>query len=203
MKDKIKTLISKFKEFYSNPYGMLITMSWLLLIVCLIIKLFGGNWFELGSENSKFIQFCNYVETRLYLKMIIGCVIAIITTYPLYCVMLKEQKPKLYKIIPLMILLVIKCIISWYNSIVSFCLDIFILIILMTIFNKNFKRNLKLYIITMIFQIITLKLRDLSFGLNDFNFNNTFIEQFLYQIDYYIIIILIYLYTFKKKKENT
>lgn len=57
-------LIKKFKEFYNSTYGMLITVSWILLIVCLIIKLFGGNWFELNTENSNFIQFCLYVENK-------------------------------------------------------------------------------------------------------------------------------------------
>lgn len=203
MKDKIKTLISKFKEFYSNPYGMLITMSWLLLIVCLIIKLFGGNWFELGSENSKFIQFCLYVDNHMWLKKILGILIALITTIPLYCIMLKEQKPKLWKILMLSILLISKCIIGWFNATIGFIIDIAILLGLLTFLNKNFKRNIICFLFINFLQIITLLLRNVSFGFGNFNYNNLFIIQFLYQLDYYIMIVLWYLYTFKKKKENT
>lgn len=194
MKNKIKTLISKFKEFYSNPYGMLITMSWLLLIVCLIIKLFGGNWFELGSENSKFIQFCNYVETNKPLKMGIACLINLLSGYISLCPIINVKKLSIKHIIIFFPLMIFKSIISWYNSTISFVLDVIILLVLTTIFNKSFKRTILSFVLITLFQLISLVIRNLSF---DFNNSNTVIENYLYQIDYYIMLILFYLYNTK------
>lgn len=192
-------MLNKFKEFYKNTYGMLITLSWILLIVCLIIKLFGGNWFELNSENSKFIDFCNYVDNNLWLKMILACIIYLISGYfILSCILNKKLDKKLILIFfPLMML---KSILNWYLSIIPFVLDLFILIGLTTIINKNIKRSVLSYLFILLLQILTLLTRNLSFGLSEFNFNNTFVEQFLFQIDYYIMIILWYLYTFKRKE---
>lgn len=199
MKDKYKTLISKFKDFYSNPYGMLITVSWLLLIVCLIIKLFGGNWFELGSENSKFIQFCLYVDNHMWLKMILACLIYLLSGYFIISIALK-QKMNLKLICIFYPIMIIKSILNWYISIIPFILDVVILFVLPLIITKNWKRPLFCVLGVLALQIISILVRNVSFGFGQFNYGNTFIVQFLYQIDYYIMIILWYLYTFKRKE---
>ena len=193
-------MLNKFKEFYKNTYGMLITLSWILLIVCLIIKLFGGNWFELNSDNSKFIEFCLYVDENMWLKMILACVIYLISGYfILSCILNKKLDKKLIFIfLPIMIA---KSILNWYFSVLAFILDLIILLVIPIILTKNWKRVLISFVILNALQIITLLLRNAIFGFyeNSFNFNS-FIIQTLYQIDYYIMIILWYLYTFKRKE---
>ena len=145
----MKKLKDKFFNFYKTPYGLLITVSWVVLIICLIIKLFGGNWFELGSENSRFNQFCLFVDNHTWLKIMLGCIIAIIITYPVYCVMLNEKFLTLKHTLILIPLIIIKCVISWYSSIVSVIIDVFVLLVLMTLLNKNFKRNILCFIIVL------------------------------------------------------
>lgn len=201
MKDKIKTLISKFKDFYSNPYGMLITMSWLLLIVCLIIKLFGGNWFELGSENSKFIQFCNYVENIKWLKISIATTISIITTIPLMCLIYNRKDWKLKHIIIYLIVMILKTILSWYSVLISTIIDLLFLIIIPIIITKNWKRPIISNLLIMVLQLTTIFIRNVStFG--NFNTNNSTIENMLIQIDYYIMLMLLFLYNFKRKEKQ-
>lgn len=193
-------MLNKFKEFYKNTYGMLITLSWILLIICLIIKLFGGNWFELNSENSKFIEFCLYVDNNLWLKMILACVIYLISGYfILSCILNKKLDKKLILIFfPLMIL---KSILNWYFSVLAFILDLIILLVIPIILTKNWKRVLISFVILNALQIITLITRNVGFGFNENSFNyNYFIIQTLYQIDYYVMLILWYLYTFKRKE---
>ena len=51
-------------------------------------------------------------------------------------------------------------------------------------------------IMIIIFQLVSMGIRNLSLNF----FGNTFIEQFLIQIDYYLMIWLFYLYTFNTKK---
>lgn len=193
-------MLNKFKEFYKNTYGMLITLSWILLIICLIIKLFGGNWFELNSDNNKFIEFCLYVDNNLWLKMILACVIYLISGYfILSCVLNKKLDKKLILIFfPLMIL---KSILNWYFSVLAFILDLIILLVIPIILTKNWKRVLISFVILNALQIITLITRNVGFGFNENSFNyNYFIIQTLYQIDYYVMLILWYLYTFKRKE---
>lgn len=197
----MKKIWNAFKTFYDNKYGMLIVVSWILFIICLVLKLFGGNWFELGTSNTKFISFCEYVDNTLWLKKTLAVVICLFTTYPVYCIMLNEQKPKPIISITLIVLTIFKSLISWYNSIISFCLDVFILLILMTILNRNFKRNIVCFLILNALQIMTLLLRNLDFGFGNFINGNSFVEQSIYQVDYYLMILLFYLYNFKRKKK--
>lgn len=197
LKNKIKGLYDKFKDFYDDKYGMLITVSWVVLIFCLIVKLFGGNWFELSSENDKFVAFCNFVDNTMWLKMTLACMIYLFTNYFILCILINRKKLD-KKIVALFLpLMITKSLISWYVLWVSYVLDVLILVILPLIIGKKWKRVLFGNVLIFAFQVVTILIRNVSF---DFNLGNTFIEQTLYQIDYYLMIILFYLYTFKKNK---
>lgn len=190
---------AKLKEFIKSPYGLIITISWIALILCLIIKLFGGNWFELWLENDKFIGFCEFVDNTQCLKIILACIICVASTIPVYLIMLNDNKPKFYILIILILLTIIKSILSWFNSTITLIMDIIILLGVISIFNKKPLRNLICFSITLGFQFLTIGVRSLSLN---FNIGNTFIEQTLYQIDYYLMILLFYLYNFKNKKKE-
>lgn len=192
----IKRLKERIKEFTNDTYGMLIFVSWIVLIACLVIKIFGGNWFELGTQNSKFIEFCTYVDETMWLKMTLACIISLVSGYVSLCVMLNEKRLSLKNVLIFIPLMIIKSIISWYSSVISFVLDIFIMLGLTTIRNKSFKRSILCFVMISLLQIITILIRNISF---DFNLGNTLIEQSLIQVDYYIMLLLFYLYNFKRK----
>ena len=61
---------AKIKDFIKSPYGLIILISWIALIICLIVKLFGGNWFELWLENDNFIKFCEVIQKYKIFKII-------------------------------------------------------------------------------------------------------------------------------------
>ena len=192
----IKNLWQKFKEFNNTSYGTLITVSWVVLTTCLIIKLFGGNWFELWWENEKFISFCNYVEDTQWLKMTIACCIYLFTTYPVLCIVLNKQNIGWKLNLLFLPLMIVKSILGWYWIWTSYVLDTLIIIILPIILTKNWKKPILGNILVVLFQIITVLIRNMSM---DFNVGNTVIENYLYQIDYYIMIVLFYLYNFRIK----
>lgn len=199
MKNKINSLKEKFVEFNNNTYGMLITVSWIVLIICLIIKLFGGNWFELGTDNENFVAFCNYVDNTMWLKMVLACGIYLITTLPAMCVYINRPKLSLKLHLLFVPLMILKSLLGWYILWLSTLLDVFILIVLPMVVCKfkNWKRVIIGNLIVMAFQLVTIGIRNISI---DFNLGNTFLEQTIYQIDYYFMIILFYLYNFKNKK---
>lgn len=199
MRDKLKKFVDDFKKFYANQIGMLIIVSWVVLIICLIIKLFGGNWFELWWENKHFINFCNYVDNNIWLKRVIACLVCLFTTLPALCVFLNEKKLTKKHLLIFIPLIIIKSVLGWFISNITFILDLIILIIIPTLLTKNWKRILLGNVLVFIFQLITILTRNLNaFGL--FNSSNTTIENLLIQIDYYLMILLFYLYTFKRKE---
>lgn len=119
------------------------------------------------------------------------------------CVFLNIKKFNLKLTLLFIPLMVTKSIISWYILWLSYILDILILIIIPLLLNKfkNWKRVIIGNLLVMAFQLLTLAVRNLNVG-TGFNVSNTFVEQFLYQIDYYLMILLFYLYNTKKIKEE-
>ena len=197
----MKKLIDKFKAFYNTTYGMLIVLSWVVLLICLIIKLLGGNWFELGTDNEKFIAFCEYVDTNQVLKRILACIIYLFTTLPILCILLNEQKLKPRNCAIFIPLMICKSIVSWYSVVISYILDFVIIILLPLILCrlKNWKMVVFGNILVFAFQCILLVIRNLSGILNNFE---SFTEQAIIQLDYFLMILLFYLYYFKNNKKE-
>ena len=49
-----------------------ITVAWIALALCFVIKLFGGNLFEIVCHNETFIAICNYADSHLWASYFIG-----------------------------------------------------------------------------------------------------------------------------------
>ena len=194
----MKTITSKFKAFYGTTYGMLIVISWVVLLICLIIKLLGGNWFELGTNNEHFISFCNYVDNTQWLKMILACIICIGSVYIIECILLNKNKLSPKELALYLPLIVIGSISSWKFQIVSLIAQILYFIVLPLIQTKyKWKRVLFINIFVMLLQVISILFRNIG----NWNFNeNNFMFQTLIQVDYYLMLILAYLYNFNEKE---
>lgn len=187
----------KLKDFIKSPYGLIILISWIALIICLIIKLFGGNWFQLWLNNDKFIAFCNYVDETIWLKRTLACLLLIFGDYFILCIAMDKSKLSIKELCIFIPLMILKSITGWYILWLSYIIDLFILILIPIILSRKWKRVIVINIVVIILQFVTILLRNVNSGLNS---ANTFIEQFLIQIDYYIMLILIYLYNNKKIK---
>lgn len=194
-----KKIKDKLVDFNNDTYGMLITASWVVLIICLVIKLFGGNWFELETDNSKFIEFCTFVDNTMWLKMVLACIMYILSTYPVLCIILNEKKLSFKKSLIFIPLMIIKSVVSWYIVEVSYVIDFIITLFIPMFMNKKIKRPIFCVFMVLLFQVITLLFRNIGVGFG-FNINNSFLIQVLFQVDYYLMILLFYLYNFRKKE---
>ncbi len=193
----MKNLISKFKAFYNTTYGMLIVISWVVLLICLIIKLLGGNWFELGTDNEYFISFCNYVDNTQWLKMLLACIICIGSVYIIECLLLNKKKLSPKELALYIPLIVIGSISSWKLQFVSLICQILYFIILPILQTKGkWKRVVFINIFVIFLQAVSIIFRNLSCW--EFN-QNRFIFQVLIQVDYYLMLILTYLYKFNER----
>lgn len=181
------------KKFLKSPYGLIILISWIALIICLIVKLFGGNWFELWLENDNFIKFCEIIEQNEIIKKILYCLIAIFTTYPALCVFINKKYLNLKETLLFVSLIILKSIIGWYINGITFLFDLLTLIIIPLILTKFkfWKRILIGNLLVFAFQILTVVIRNLN---PNIAIENSIVEILLYQIDYYLMITLFYLY---------
>lgn len=185
-----------------------IILCWVLLIICFIIKLCGGNYFNIMCNNENFIKFCNFIENSI-IKYIIYLFSFIFSSY----LLLKIVKPD-FKILSLKSLLfLICCIIVWafkllielniftMNTLIVNILDFVILYVLLVIFTKRPLLSIFAVILLFVFSIISSLVKGI--GIDSSITDNYFVAQ-IFLIDYYLMLILTVLYSKKiqiKKKE--
>lgn len=175
-----------------DSYKVLIRSCWALLLVCFTIKVLGGNIFEVACENESFIKLCNWLD-RHWFKYIITSLIYIIPCYlPYLCMVNKKIGQDLW-----IILLILPCSpLKVFFPIIGMVLDtvILILIPLLLCKFKNWKRVIFNCIITLSFQLISLITKNIGYYME----NNSLLISIILSIDYYIMIILYYLYCRKE-----
>lgn len=186
-----------------------IILCWVLLIICFIIKLCGGNYFNIMCNNENFIKFCNFIENSI-IKYIIYLFSFIFSSY----LLLKIVKPD-FKILSLKSLLfLICCIIVWafkllielniftINTLIVNILDFVILYVLLVIFTKRPLLSIFAVILLFVFSIISSLVKGI--GIDSSITDNYFVAQ-IFLIDYYLMLVLSVLYSKKiqiKKKER-
>lgn len=182
-----------------NKYKVLIIACWGALLFCFIIKLFGGNFFEPYVNNDKFIAACNWLDDTLWAKYLVSSVVYSIGVYLVYLAMIKKRLFKDWWYI----LLCLPCsIIKGFNIYIGSAYDFFLLCVLPLI-RLKFKGWLRVVmgIISMlVFQLISLFTRDIGWYLP----SDSMLILLIMQIDYYIMIVLYYLYSnsYNKKVEE-
>lgn len=169
----------------------MILVCWLLLIICFIIKIFGGNFFEFIGE-SKVID---YIVNNKWLLCIIQSIIYISTTFITLLIILENKHKKLSLILSIIMNIgkqIIDLNIIFYY--ISFIVEFVSLIIIPIMLN----RDKILYVIfinalIILFQVISLFTKNI--GLISFPYED--IVGFVYMIDYYIMLTISLLYVIK------
>lgn len=178
-----------------------IIYAWVVLFVSLILNLLGILDFTINVENERFIMVCEFIDSHMWLKMVVACIINLFSSYFVLATLNDEKlltKKQCLIYIPLLIL---KSIICWYNSIIAFIIDLVILLVITTIFNRKINRNIICVLILIALQVLLMLIRNLLFG--NFDDNNALISIIM-QIDYVIMVFLMYSYNLliKYKKEE-
>lgn len=189
-----------------------IILCWVMLIVCFIIKLIGGNWFEIICNNEHFIYICNYIDEHLILSYFIAFPVYIIPTFflVLSCCMLPKPNWKQFLIIIIFLIIVwasqfIAMLVKMICEVIIFVTLPFI-IRLISVGKSEWKTALKKTwylgiigcILNLTFQVISLITKNIGIKVVD---DNTLISLIL-MIDYYIMIALYYLYVILKNKKE-
>lgn len=179
-----------------NIYKVLIESCWILLIFCFALKLLFGNLFAISVESQNFIAFCEWLDNH-WLKYIIATIVYVPSSYLVYCCLTKQ---KLGKDLWLLLALIPSCLLKWKYELIGIIIE-FLYMILIPLIKYKFK-NWKWVIfgiaLIFIFQLISLFVKNLGYYLE----STSMLLGLVYQIDYYIMIVLYYLYIMKRKEMN-
>ena len=183
-----------------DRYKTLIISCWVVLLCCFVVKLLGGNFFEIVCENEKFIRFCEFVETN-WLKYPIALITYVLSTFIYMLGVIKKKTTKYDKLQLIFILItfwILKVFLSQY-TIVIFIIDALFTIVVPILFNKeNWLMSIIGYGLIILFQVISLVIKNIGVKMID---SSTFVSL-IFSIDYYIMICLFYLYRTKEEEPN-
>lgn len=179
-----------------NPFKVLIISCWCLLLVMVCLKPLLSDQLLAGTSNQTFINVCEYLD-KSFLYYIFAFIINVSTCSLHFMAVLKEKKPNLKWFIPICIYVILKLVFTKFNDIL-FIIDILVMIGLPIIINKKlWLRSIVGFLLIFVFQLISqiLKLENAKF------FDKHFLTATIMSIDYYIMLILYWLYSIKERKE--
>ena len=185
-----------------DKYKTLIISCWVVLLCCFVVKLLGGNFFEIVCKNENFVRLCKFVDGNI-LKYILSFILYYIGTYIYFKAVLAKITKRQGAILKIILSAwwIIKLLLYKFDLLI-FILDIIFMIVTPVIINPN-----KQYIwadsivgfgLNFIFQSVSVVTKSLSFSFVD----DKFIIGTIFSIDYYIMVILYYLYRTKECNEN-
>lgn len=178
-----------------NPFLIMIITSWVLLLLAMICKLLGADWFIANSDNKTFVRICNYVDNNKVLYNLIPIIFNVITTSIYFMAILKQNRPHLLWFIILIVYASVKVL--FYRQIIFMILDFVITIGLPLILDyKKWKAILIGCALNWAFQLISLLTKTNKYGMFD---DNTLVIALL-SIDYLLMLVLFWLYRIKPKE---
>ena len=195
----IKDKITQFKTMFfnkckNNHIFALICSFWLVLIIYFIVKLLGGNYFNVICENQKFIDFCNWLDNS-WMKFVVSTIMYEISSYPVYLAITKQRFGKDWWV---MLILLPASIIKYFYGAWGLIFDLMFAVFIPLIKSKGnlLIRIIFSQIIIILFQFISLITKDIG----NYMPNESVLVSIILTIDYYVMIILYYLYSNNRKE---
>lgn len=175
----------------------MIILCWIVLGLCFIVKLFGGNFFNIVCQDERFINFCNYVQNSFW-YYVVSFITSAITHYFIWSIMFDVSKFNKKQSIALSIIFIvtfiIQSIMNYYNlSNYIILMSVIRYIIVPFVFKCNWKRILIVNVLDIIFQLIAMVTKNV----NIMGFDDNVLVALIFMIDYYIMLILTWLYNNK------
>ena len=184
-----------------------IIVCWVALALCFIIKLFGGNFFQIICENQTFIAICEFCDNNWWASYIIGCLNTFVCEYLFILAICRKSKFELWELIVVIATVIVGTAIKRLDAIVGFVFDIWQFIGIPLIFiRKELKSRWWIILVAnallIVFQLASMFTKNLGFGI--ITSNNGLVIGLIYSIDITIMLILYFLYSLliKTKKEN-
>lgn len=198
-----------------RPIKRAIVLCWIMLVACFVIKLFGGNWFEVVCTNEHFSNFCNFVDENWFLHQLFSFIVYFVPSVFLILAISVIPNPTKKQ---LFVIFAVICL-SWSLKYISLNLKMYAELLFYSCMpitlrfieedvNDDEIPLLKKYwyygivgnIIVFAFQAISLFTKSVGVHFD----GETLVVTFIFLMDYYIMIALYYLYVKLKKggKDN-
>ena len=179
-----------------------IVISWITLALCFLVKIFGGNFFEIMCNNPKYKALCEYADTHLWLDFILAFCSSMLTESLFLLAILQKYKFTLKEFIITAVSVALVYFLKVYNQYIGLVGDVWLTILLPMVFvKKDFKRYLAIFFANLFnwaFQFLSLLVKNLSIGFVD---ESVFIIL-IYMIDLYLMCFIYYLYRNYKKEQK-
>lgn len=168
----------------------------IMLVVCIVFKLFGVKWFDLNTSISILQGLNKTIMNSLGLSILYSWIFTFINFY-LFSIIVTKAKTNIYFILYCLVS-ALMCVGLKYNLIDILHYKVFILDFICLYdtcsFMNNRKPCFKEFCLTMllnyIYQVISLFIKEIGYGVG----NYTMIEGVLFNLDYYIMLVITYLY---------
>lgn len=179
-----------------------IAISWLALLACCIIKIFGGNFFVIMCENERFIAVCEYADTHFWANYLISCLYCFVLLYFFTLAILQKAKFSQTQLIVVIITVLIGTLIKIYSVSWGWVFDIWQMGLMPMLFlGKHFKRYLRILIgvaLLLSFQVLSLVTKDLGVT----TLGNSILIEAIFTIDVFIMEVLYFSYSNLLRKES-
>ena len=195
-----------------RPIKRAIVLCWIMLVACFVIKLFGGNWFEVVCTNEHFSNFCKFVDETTIIHQVFSFVVyfvpSVFLVLSISLIPNPSKKQLSYTFLMIIILWCLKYISLDVKMVVELVVYSFVPITLRVIEN-DYENAAKITkecwyygiignIVVFAFQAISLFTKSVGIHFE----GETLVVTFIFLIDYYIMIALYYLYVKLKKGGN-
>ena len=179
-----------------------IVISWITLALCFVVKIFGGNFFEIMCENPNYKALCEYADNHYWTKIVIGFVSSMLCELLYLLAILEKYKLSIKEFFATAIIVLISCIVQIFFVKWSFITDIIIFFIFPCILlGNNYKKYLQVliaWVLTFIFQLVSLFTKNINFV----RASDTLFIGLIYMIDLYLMCFIYYLYRNYKKEQK-
>ena len=162
----------------------MIQLCWVCLFVCIAIKVLGGDYFNIVVTNQRFIDICNMVDNNIVILRILQFIVFFSTSYLYFNSILYGKTSAKFNLLYI-VLYAIKFIDLTFAAII----DSICMILLPLLYKVPFHISMVHYFGIVIMQCFSMYIRSLS---NVYLPDNALIGLIM-NIDYYIMLILLYL----------
>lgn len=192
--------------FNPKTVNKMIIITWVLLFLCMLFKIFSNDLFAIMVKNEKFIEFATYVDSRIWLQGLVYAPYSLIGNYLLLSAIIGESSRKKKTtliviavcIIEYVLKLIIMAFLPAYYSPIAVAMDTALIIFVPYIFNRNMITCVTGFLINMGMQSTSVLIRNLTVTTVIVDT----ISSMILALDVILMYLIYYLYTNFKRGEQ-
>ena len=174
----------------------IIIVSWVALGICFLIKLLGGNIFEIVCNNQRFIAICNFADNNFLAKCIMGAISTFISLYFFLLAICSKFKYEKWELIVVIVTVMIGTIIKVVNQNIGMVFDIWQFIgFPLILLRKTPKKYWKIPVanaLVLVFQFVSMVTKNIGIS---FVTDEGILISSIFSIDVIIMVVLYYFYS--------